>query len=104
MRKYSIAILLSFVASVFQAEAAIATDSKRPDVDVENATQPGAKSTGSTIELNCGERTNVKFEIYSITGQLIKTITVAQGSVKIELPKGFYIVKCENWTRRMMLK
>lgn len=47
----------------------------------------------------------VRFEIFSITGQSVKSIRVNAGSsVRIELPEGFYIVKCDSWTKRVMIK
>lgn len=46
-----------------------------------------------------------KFEIYSITGQLIRSLSVNAGAtVKVELAKGFYIIKCESWTKRIVIK
>ena len=64
---------------------------------------PTVTSAGNYIDLWSDEA--IRFEIYSITGQLIKTVNVpASTHVKIELPKGFYIVKCEIWTRRVMVK
>lgn len=56
------------------------------------------------VELTAPEGDVVKFEIFSITGQLVKSVTVKSSTVKVDLPKGFYIIKCENWTKRVMLK
>ena len=40
---------------------------------------------------------DIVFGVYSITGQLLRTVKVAAGSrVTIEMPKGFYIVRCGN--------
>ena len=46
------------------------------------------------------------FNIYSITGQLIKTVRVNAGTrVTIDMPKGFYIVKCAGrWSRKVVVK
>lgn len=64
---------------------------------------PAVTVSGTSIELWSDEP--IKFEIFSITGQLIKSVNVpASTRVRIELPKGFYIVKCESWTRRIMVK
>lgn len=59
---------------------------------------------GDVIELFNPTTEPVKFEIFSITGQLIKSVVVKSVPQKVELPKGFYIVKCDNWTKRIMLK
>lgn len=64
--------------------------------------EPSMKIVGSVIELFADSPT--KFEIFSITGQLIRTVNVGNTSVRVELPKGFYIVKCDSWTKRVMIK
>lgn len=56
------------------------------------------------VELTAPEGDTVKFEIFSITGQLVKSVTVKGSTVKVDLPKGFYIIKCDCWTKRVMLK
>lgn len=64
---------------------------------------PSINLNGTVIEL--WSDVAAKFEIFSITGQLIKSVNVpASTLVKVELAKGFYIVKCESWTRRVMVK
>lgn len=46
------------------------------------------------------------FNIYAITGQLIKSVKVnADSHVTIEMPKGFYIVRHNNqWSRKVVVK
>lgn len=47
------------------------------------------------------------FSIYSITGQLMKALRVAADShASIEMPKGFYIVRCNTrgWSRKVVVK
>lgn len=104
MKKLVLIIFLSLCASagVISYEAQ-ASDVAR-EVVVQDTSGPGLRVTGSSLDLMCGDSVNVKFEIFSITGQLVKAVTVASGTARVELPKGFYIVKCENWTRRVMLK
>lgn len=100
-RFISAAILLLATASFtgqWQAGARPATESRvseqTPSVSVEKG----------FVELTSPDGEAVKFEIFSITGQLIKSVTVKGSTVKIDLPKGFYIIKCESWTKRVMLK
>lgn len=82
---------------------AIASE-QRPSVEERAQELPFVKVDGTIIELRNPGQEAVKFQIFSITGQLIKTLTVKNLPVKVELPKGFYIVKCDNWTKRVMLK
>lgn len=57
------------------------------------------------ITFNAGNSDTV-FRIYSITGQLIKTVKVsADGHVTIDMPKGFYVVRCDGqWSRKVIVK
>ncbi|WP_407405444.1 T9SS type A sorting domain-containing protein [Sodaliphilus sp.] len=46
------------------------------------------------------------FHIYSITGQLLKTVRLnADAHTTIEMPKGFYVVKCSSqWSRKVIVR
>ncbi len=46
------------------------------------------------------------FSIYSITGQLMRTVRVSAGtSVSVEVPRGFYVVKLAGqWSRKVVVK
>lgn len=90
-----IALCTVFVAAegfdVFAAERieAVATDSK-------------AIPVRGGIELSAVEQT--RFEIYSITGQQIKSVTVSGETQTVELPKGCYIVRCPQWSKKVVVK
>lgn len=78
---------------------------QRGDADHEVIADSGPRAVirGSVIELSSD--TTTKFEIFSITGQLIRSVNVQPATtVKVELTKGFYILKCDSWTRRVMIK
>lgn len=68
----------------------------------EETTVYGGKGT---IAMVAGD-SDATFNIYSITGQLIKTVRVTAGTkVTIDVPKGFYIVKCAGkWSRKVVVK
>lgn len=58
-----------------------------------------------TIAMAAGE-SDATFNVYSITGQLIKSVKVSAGTkVTMDFPKGFYIVKCVGkWSRKVVVK
>ncbi len=57
------------------------------------------------IELTVtGQNAPVKFQIYSITGQLVKTTTVTDGTSIVELPRGLYVVRCDRWSKQVVVK
>lgn len=69
-----------------------------------NAAQPTIKASVGSITLNVPGEDAVQFHIYSITGQAIKTVIVHQGSLSVELPRGYYIVKCSHWSKTVIVK
>lgn len=66
------------------------------------AEESRAVSADGGIQLSATERTG--FEIYSITGQRVKSVTVENTTVKVELPKGCYIVRCASWSKKVIVK
>lgn len=49
---------------------------------------------------------DVVFNIYTITGQVVRVVRVpADSHSTLELPKGFYIVKCgSQWSRKVVVR
>lgn len=66
--------------------------------------QPTISTTSVGIILTAPTDRSVKFYIYSITGQIIRTVFVSSGETFVELPKGYYIVKCENWSKQAIVR
>ena len=93
MRKFISIVILLFAAVAFNgqllATARQAVENRIPERG------PSVSVDKGYIELSAPEAETVKFEIFSITGQLIKAVTVKSSTVKVELPKGFYIIKCD---------
>lgn len=60
-------------------------------------------TTGITISVRTEKPE--RFYVYSITGQLIKTIDVQAGmSESLDLNRGCYIVKCSLWSKKVMVR
>lgn len=56
------------------------------------------------IELTAQQGHTYTFQIYSITGQLVKSVTVTSGTETIALPQGYYIVKCSEWSKKAVVR
>ncbi len=69
-----------------------------------NAAQPTIKASAGSITLSVSLDETVQFHIYSITGQAIKTVNLHQGSLLVELPRGYYVVKCSYWSKTVIVK
>ena len=73
---------------------------------VETATTgPAAHGAEGRIVFSAGN-SDATFNVYSITGQLIKVVRVnAEQRLAVDFPKGFYIVKCGNqWSRKVVVR
>ncbi len=66
--------------------------------------QPTISTSTGCIILSAPTDKTIKFYIYSITGQIIKIVSVSSSETIVELPKGYYIVKCEQWAKQAIVK
>lgn len=71
-------------------------------VQIEAAEQVAAQPADGGLLLTASLPT--AFEVYSITGQLVKRVEVEAGSEKVELPNGCYIVRCPRWSKKVIVK
>lgn len=55
-----------------------------------------------TIVNNSGKAT--RFTVYSLTGQVVKVVELKSGKADISLPRGFYIVRSENGSQKVVVK
>lgn len=100
-RHILLALALAMGASATAASAAV-TDS---DVQAEFAASAVSIKVGhGQAEFIVSGSKQIKFQIYSITGQLVKSVDLADGSVVVELPRGLYIVKCDLWSKQIVVK
>ncbi len=90
-------IAICMVAGSANASYIFATE------QVDNLMQTAtAKPVRGGIEVTSTDQT--RFEIYSITGQQIKSVTVSSESQTIELPNGCYIVRTPGWSKKVIVK
>lgn len=88
------------IAAAFAGANFIAQADDRTDITVENVCEAVPVTNG--IKLSATDKTT--FEIYSITGQKVKSASIEDGSFQIELPKGCYIVRCPQWSKKVVVK
>lgn len=98
---YIVACLLAVSAAV----AVPAPDNFLPQRVETAVTGPVAQGAEGRIVFIAGN-SDVTFNVYSITGQLVKVVRVsADQRTSVDFPKGFYIVKCGNqWSRKVVVR
>ncbi|MCM1517458.1 MAG: hypothetical protein NC117_02290 [Pseudoflavonifractor sp.] len=103
MRKiYSIifALMTALAAPAIQAYASTpAEEAVSPVVKA-----PVMRVTSTGIVLTASDDSGHQFYIYSITGQMIKTVTVYSSPLTVELYPGCYIVKCSDWAKQIVVR
>lgn len=67
-------------------------------------TAPTMTATQHGVELSAYDGESHRFSIYSITGQMIRSVEIIDNTVSINLPKGFYIVKCDSWSKQLVIR
>ena len=102
MKRILYILTLALVLGVTAPGAVALAEPRIEQVASDEANVVGGKAT---IAMTAGE-SDATFNIYSITGQLIKSVEVNAGTkVIIDFPKRFYIVKCVGkWSRKVVVK
>ncbi len=104
--KRIIVIFLLSTAALLPCATVATLAAASPAAGIENVGS-GASAYGGNgrITLIAGNH-DAQFSIYSVTGQLIKTVRVgADQRLSVDVPKGFYVVKCSGqWSRKVVVK
>lgn len=98
MNKYIITSVIFLALAVAQSSA---STNMMPEPEIENVVM---KADVGAIELSNASQERIRIYIFSITGQMVKTIELTEGTTRVELNKGLYIVKCDKWSKKVMVK
>lgn len=67
-------------------------------------TQPQVRVLGGRVEITVPGDEERPVTIYALTGQVVKSLSASPGVTTVELPKGYYIVKCDRVSCRVVVK
>ena len=99
-RKIAITGCIAFTASAISMPATYANEPIFSTATI----QPTVKVVSGGIEITIQEESGCHVAIYAITGQLVKQIDIPSGGTTIDLPSGYYIVKCGNTASRVDIR
>ena len=103
MLKRVIAILIILTGSCCISDITFSVYAQQQEFSENSATVVGGAGCMTIYNYNSDNEST--FSVYSITGQIVKSVSVPGGTTAtINLPKGFYIVKCEYWSRKVIVK
>lgn len=69
-----------------------------------NASQPQVRVLNGQIEITVPGDEDCDVTIYALTGQVVKSLTASPGVTTVDLSKGYYIVKCDRVSCRVVVK
>ena len=97
--------ILTCLAAMAALPATAVPDNFLPQRVETAAPGPAAQGAEGRIVFIAGN-SDVTFNVYSITGQLVKVVRVsADQRASVDFPKGFYIVRCGNqWSRKVVVR
>lgn len=101
-RTYIVASLIAFSGFAFSAVAEVPGESA--ELREEIAVQPTLKVAGGSVEITLPGEESRQVLVYSLTGQLVKNVTAEPGVTVIELSPGYYIVKCDRLSQRVIVR
>lgn len=82
---------------------AYATQAPAPQ-RIEVSEAPTVKATGGRVEITVYGDDERQVQVFALTGQLIATVNAQPGITVIELPAGYYIVKCDRMAQRVIVR
>ncbi len=101
MKKLILIMALLASGGLLQSESATAAPTARQEISI---AEPTLTVRHGGLEIACpSDGKTYTFQIYSITGQLIKKIQLSEAVSFVELQKGCYIVKCEAWVKKAVI-
>ncbi|MCM1021211.1 MAG: T9SS type A sorting domain-containing protein [Muribaculum sp.] len=102
MKKFFINITLALALAIVSPLAA----SARADVDDIAQSEEivmSVKPVNGGLQISVNDDETHQFYVYSITGQMVKSVNVSE-TIVVDLPQGCYIVKCKQWSKKIVIR
>lgn len=97
--------LFSFVFGTMMISAdAFAAESHSASIYNIANSAPTIKVVGSQVEISLAGDSQRQVVIYALTGQIVKSMTISPGTTVIDLPAGYYIIKCDSLSKRVVIR
>lgn len=69
------------------------------------ATGPTVNVEGNNLQLTARGTADCTFSIYSIVGHVVATVKVKAGDTEsVELKAGCYVVRCDHWSKKVIVR
>lgn len=98
-----IALSLTFALAVGANTVAFANPAEAPASTIVSS-QPQVRVNHGQVEITVPGDESRQVQIYALTGQIVKSFNAAPGVTTVDLPAGYYIVKCDRVSCRVVIK
>lgn len=78
-------------------------DGVRDEIAVE-ATAPKVTPKSHAVEISIFTPGHHEAAVYALTGQLVRQLTLEEGTTSVELTPGYYIVRIDGHSTRVVVK
>lgn len=98
-------LFTSLLVAVSLIGLGIAEVKAAESVSVEvGVSEPQVSSGHGYLKVSCpSDGVVYHFQVYSITGRLEKSFALSDGVQQVSLPQGCYIVRCEKWSKKVIV-
>lgn len=100
LRILTVAISMTAIPAVSYAEPAEAHEAAAAI----SVPQPVIRVVGGHVEITLPGSEARTVVCYSLTGQVVKTLVVNPGTTTIDLPSGYYIIRCDRYSQRVIVR
>lgn len=105
-RKHNILSTFLLAIFLFATPAAVAASEAAARAVAEDVSTPAPeiKINGHGIEIEIADDAEHQVMVYALTGQMVKNTVASYGTTAIELSAGYYIVKVDRITKRVIIR
>lgn len=100
VRNILVASLVALSTGVAVPVAASPLEAPRTEL----AAMPAVRVVGGQVEITVPGDEARQVTVYTLTGQIVRTLTAQPGVTQIDLPAGYYIVKCDRLSQRVIVR
>lgn len=107
MKNYrQILLVLMFVSAMSLTPLTLFAAPAAENVEMgdEVVAEPTIAVNGQQVEIEISDDETHQILVYALTGQIVKNISAENGRTVIDLPRGYYIVKVDKTTKRVIIR
>lgn len=103
MMKYLRYIFVAAILLIGGAASAYGSENLNENIAPETQST-SVKAVSHAIEITVADERSHDATIYALTGQIVKHLALPEGTTRIELNPGYYIIRIDGQSKRVVVK